>query len=203
MGSVYLTENNMLGLLNNTNAVKSFSGAVGEQITPEVDNLALDAEVEVEAELSDNTQFIVEVSKPHIAIADTLARTFNYGDLVPHEWLSEMFNLKIPEYGTKKQYDKYAIEYMNLLEGVKSHLLETHKMYLSNVKGKGYLIIVPNQQAEVVIKKMRSVIHKELGKAKNAILNINDALLSNSEVLRKDAEHGRIAALSAFVRKNK
>ena len=147
--------------------------------------------------------YIIDVSKPHLAIADNLARSFNYGDLVPHEWFEEAFNLKPPAYGSKKQFNAYQWEFMNLFEGVKSHLLETHKMYLSNVKGRGYLLVMPNQQAEVAVTKMRSAISKELGKAKQAITNINIALLSNDEVLKKDAAHGRIAAMSAFVKKNK
>lgn len=149
-------------------------------------------------ELSYNEEFIEEATKPHIKVVEVLVQSFTYGDLIPNEWLSDIFNLKLPTYGSKKQFDMYAFEFMGILEGVKKFLLEEHKMYLKNVRGRGYLIVLPKQQSDIAIDTLRRSISTELTKAFKAIINVNEALLTNDDILKRDLNHGRVAAIAAF-----
>lgn len=151
-------------------------------------------------ELSDNEEFIEEATKPHIKVVEILVQSFTYGDVIPNEWLSDVFNLKLPTYGSKKQFDKYAFEFMGMLDGVKKFLLEEHKMYLRNVRGKGYLIVLPKQQSDVAVDILKRSISTEITKAFKAITNVNEALLTNDDILKRDLNHGRVAAIAAFSR---
>ena len=150
--------------------------------------------------ITDNDTYIDEVDKPHLKVANNIAKMFNYGDVVTNEWLADNFKLRLPTYGSKKQFEAYAFEFLGMLEGVKKSLLEDHKMYLTNVRGKGYLIVMPNRQSDVAVDKLKKSISTEINKAFRAITNVNEALLTNEDILKKDLNHGRVAAIAAFSR---
>lgn len=150
--------------------------------------------------ITDNDTYIEEVDKPHLKVANNIAKMFNYGDVVTNEWLADNFKLKLPTYGSKKQFEAYAFEFLGMLEGVKKSLLEDHKMYLTNVRGKGYLIVMPNRQSDVAVDKLKKSLSTEINKAFRAITNVNEALLTNEDILKKDLNHGRVAAIAAFSR---
>jgi hypothetical protein len=150
--------------------------------------------------ITDNDTYIDEVDKPHLKVANNIAKMFNYGDVVTNEWLADNFKLKLPTYGSKKQFEAYAFEFLGMLEGVKKSLLEDHKMYLTNVRGKGYLIVMPNRQSDVAVDKLKKSLSTEINKAFRAITNVNEALLTNEDILKKDLNHGRVAAIAAFSR---
>ena len=150
--------------------------------------------------ITDNDTYIDEVDKPHLKVANNIAKMFNYGDVVTNEWLADNFKLRLPTYGSKKQFEAYAFEFLGMLEGVKKSLLEDHKMYLTNVRGKGYLIVMPNRQSDVAVDKLKKSLSTEINKAFRAITNVNEALLTNEDILKKDLNHGRVAAIAAFSR---
>jgi len=150
--------------------------------------------------ITDNDTYIEEVDKPHLKVANDIALMFDYGDVVTNEWLADNFKLKLPTYGSKKQFEAYAFEFLGMLEGVKKSLLEDHKMYLTNVRGKGYLIVLPNRQSDVAVEKLKKSLSSEINKAFRAITNVNEALLTNEDILKKDLNHGRVAAIAAFSR---
>jgi hypothetical protein len=150
--------------------------------------------------ITDNNTYIEEVDKPHLKVANDIALMFDYGDVVTNEWLADNFKLKLPTYGSKKQFEAYAFEFLGMLEGVKKSLLEDHKMYLTNVRGKGYLIVLPNRQSDVAVEKLKKSLSSEINKAFRAITNVNEALLTNEDILKKDLNHGRVAAIAAFSR---
>jgi hypothetical protein len=150
--------------------------------------------------ITDNDTYIEEVDKPHLKVANNIAKMFNYGDVVTNEWLADNFKLRLPTYGSKKQFEAYAFEFLGMLEGVKKSLLEDHKMYLTNVRGKGYLIVMPNRQSDVAVDKLKKSLSTEINKAFRAITNVNEALLTNEDILKKDLNHGRVAAIAAFSR---
>lgn len=150
--------------------------------------------------ITDNDTYIEEVDKPHLKVANDIAIMFDYGDVVTNEWLADNFKLKLPTYGSKKQFEAYAFEFLGMLEGVKKSLLEDHKMYLTNVRGKGYLIVLPNRQSDVAVEKLKKSLSSEINKAFRAITNVNEALLTNEDILKKDLNHGRVAAIAAFSR---
>jgi len=150
--------------------------------------------------ITDNDTYIEEVDKPHLKVANNIAKLFNYGDVVTNEWLADNFKLRLPTYGSKKQFEAYAFEFLGMLEGVKKSLLEDHKMYLTNVRGKGYLIVMPNRQSDVAVDKLKKSLSTEINKAFRAITNVNEALLTNEDILKKDLNHGRVAAIAAFSR---
>ncbi len=54
--------------------------------------------------ITDNDTYIEEVDKPHLKVANNIAKMFNYGDVVTNEWLADNFKLKLPTYGSKKQF---------------------------------------------------------------------------------------------------
>ena len=59
---------------------------------------------------------------------------------------------------------------------------------------------MPNRQSDVAVDKLKKSLSSEVNKAFRAITNVNEALLTNDDILKKDLNHGRVAAIAAFSR---
>ncbi|MGZ8172991.1 hypothetical protein [Methylobacter sp.] len=138
------------------------------------------------------------LDKLYITAADVASKTFNYGDIISHQWLIEQFALEEPKIGSRADFEKFQFSFLVSVEGFKHHMLETHKMYLVSIKGLGYKIVVPGDQTDVAMKKLRVSVKKEIGKATSALLNINDLLMKSDEMKHRDDQLGKLGALSAY-----
>ena len=150
--------------------------------------------------LFDNKKYIPSFEKLYIETANKAAQEFKYGDTISKQWIIENFKLKKPSVGTQKQFEDYAFELLGMTEGFKKHLLEIHKMHLVSIRGNGYSIAMPENQADIAMNKLRKSVSSELNKAANIIANINDSLLTDEQAKKRDSEHGRLAAFTAFSR---
>lgn len=79
------------------------------------------------------------------AVAEFLNKGFNYGDLVSHEWLD--YELKIPYTETAVEKEQRDFTKLRRIKAFRQEILETHNIVLENVKGEGYKLIHPNDQA--------------------------------------------------------
>jgi hypothetical protein len=139
--------------------------------------------------------------KLYITVSNAAAAEFTYGGLISKQWLLDHFAMNEPKTGTKKDFEDFAFEFMQNIEGLKWYMLEHHKMYLDSVRGKGYLIIMPNQQSDVAMSNLRKFIYREISKAVSILSNVNYSLLTDDEIRLRDAHQGRLAGLSSFTKK--
>ena len=139
--------------------------------------------------------------KLFIAAAKRANDIFDYGSTIKKEWLMKQFLIEEPEISTKIIYSKLAFEFMQNMEGFRNLMLNEHKKHLVNVRGDGYLVVLPKNQTVEAIDKMKREVGKELNRAMCILQNVNENLLSNDEILRKDAEVGKVAAISVFTKK--
>lgn len=136
--------------------------------------------------------------KTHINAANEAIKEFNYGDLIGKQWLIDRSLLIEPLRGTKKDFELFAFDFMDFMESFKNEMLETHKMHLVPVRGKGYRIVMPNQQSDEAVNRLRNIVVVETKKAMKTIFNINDALINHEDAKKRDNHIGNVAALKAF-----
>lgn len=96
------------------------------------------------------------------AVAQFLAEEFKYGDVISHEWLKTY--LKIPS--PKELSDVQRVQFLLLsrVEDFKRLLLEEHKLALESVRGTGYRIVPPNDQAAFAVTEAAKLIQKGIDK---------------------------------------
>jgi hypothetical protein len=134
----------------------------------------------------------------HILVAELANELFDYGALIPKEWILSNFEIKRPVTGSFEAFEKFALAYMSFVESFKAEMLETHAKYLISVKGEGYNVILPSQQADIAMEKLRKVIKSELNRAVNILQNTNEHFLSLDDIKKRNDHLGNIASLKAF-----
>ena len=133
------------------------------------------------------------------AVDDFLSE-FNYGDVVTHEWLTTAFDLPVKNGMTYDEYKERDLRLLNAMNNFRETLLKDHKRYLVSVPGKGYLVVMPDQQTEVVWEAGQKRIFKALKKTKDGLVNINKALLSADEYKKNMVKRSKLAALAGVTR---
>jgi len=136
--------------------------------------------------------------KVYITAGNKAAVEFNYGSVISKKWLLQEMALTEPDYGSKADFQNFAFEFMQVIEGFKAHLLEEHKMLLVSKRGAGYLVVMPNQQSDVAMARLRGTVGAEIKRAITTLTHINEDLLTQDDIKRRDEHQGRIAALAAF-----
>lgn len=139
--------------------------------------------------------------KTYITAAKTASKQFTYGDIISKNWLIKHFKLIFPKSATQKEYEKLTFEFLTNLESFKTILLEEYKMHLLNSRGKGYQIVMPNDQADIAMNTMKSALKKEFGKAVKVLTHINEELLTLEDIKRRDEHQCRVAAMDAFTKR--
>jgi len=147
--------------------------------------------------MSDN----LTLDKLFITAANEAAEKYDYGDIVTKIWLIEKFSIKVPSYGTQKDFDAANFEFLQNMEGFKTHMLEEHQMLLTSVRGVGYSIVHPTSQTNHAMIKLKEAMTLEIKKAVNILTHVNTEFLSQDDIKKRDEATGKIAAIAAFSRK--
>lgn len=117
-----------------------------------------------------------------------------YKDFLSHKWLN--IALQIPKPETIEESERIAWVRIHRLESFKDYLLTQRQMALQSVRGDGYRIVPPNEQAkyaaEVLVKGIGSATKKS-----NRLLDwTNISVLSSDERRRHVDTEIRIRSIS-------
>jgi len=143
----------------------------------------------------------VSLDKKHLIAVEKAIAKFAYGDLIRKQWLLNAFEIKEPTTGTRKDFETFCFKFMDEFEAFRQILLQEHKMFLVSERGTGYRIAHPNTQSDIAMTRLKTSVKKEINKAINTLTHINENMLTDNEIKRRDEQMGKIAALNAFTRK--
>ena len=143
---------------------------------------------------------LVTLDKVYVSAALAAVEEFTYGDTIGKDWLLAKFGLTQPIEGTKKDFDTFAFDFLQNVEGFRGVLLEEHKMHLLNVRGVGYQIVPPKAQTKVAMDRLKEKVSAEIKRAVTVLQNTNESLLSLDQIQEKDEAIGKVAAITAFNR---
>jgi hypothetical protein len=139
-----------------------------------------------------------DINKLGIVSAHRAAIEFEYGSIINKEWLMEAFEIDTPEYGTQQTFIDASFEFMQNMDLFRECLLEKYQMCLINVRGYGYQVISPKHQSDYAMTRLRKTLSHEINRAVRTLTHINEQLLSQDDIKRRDEQQGKIAALAAF-----
>lgn len=134
------------------------------------------------------------------AVDDFLA-TFQYGDMVSHEWLEERFGM--PNVGdaqqlTASKFRERQFEWLANVEAFKAVLLKEHQVCLQSVRGRGYRWVPPGEQTDVVTGEFSRGARKLFSKAGSGLRNLRVAELSDDQRRVHADAQAKIAALAGM-----
>lgn len=120
--------------------------------------------------------------------AITAVKAFEYGDIIPLEWIREHLEIDEPVgLMTVERHRELQFDLLQKVESFKAIMLEEHKRFLVNVRGVGYKIIAPPHQTNAAMKRFQREFHKSLSQAMSALVHINESVLTLEDA-RDNAE---------------
>lgn len=126
---------------------------------------------------------------------------FKDGEVVSREWL--LWALDIPAARSVAQVTEIQWMLMERIEQLKSVLLHEHQILLANVRGKGYLVVPPQDQAKYAVSVSLKEVRKALSKGRDMLENTRVSELSNHERQRHADAHVKLSAIGEMFGRQK
>jgi hypothetical protein len=117
------------------------------------------------------------------------------GDLLSHDWILFALDMRTPE--TREE----QFELLERMDAFRTALLREHCIALQNVRGEGYRIVPPGEQAEYAARLAESYFRKGARKGGELLKNIRRDQLTHAEARRHTDCEVKMAALSGMVSK--
>jgi len=134
------------------------------------------------------------------AVDDAISE-FTYGGFISKQWLYDHLNMHPPKQTNFEEYEKFTIAFMSAMANFKGLLLEEHKMLLKNVRGKGYVIVIPKHHTGIAFNTMKSGLVKHIKKGYTAMTNINYNLLTTEERQQNSDKLATLSSLNSMMRR--
>lgn len=132
--------------------------------------------------------------------AKTIRDEFDYGDVVPLDYLMALVNDPKPKEGdTAKDFERWSLRRMTHVGSVGMILLEEYKICLSNVRGVGYELIKPKNQADYALNRTMARIADEINNGQKIVTNINITVLSEPERNHAQAVENHIKIMNSLM----
>ena len=119
-----------------------------------------------------------------------------YGVIFSPDELLDWFDMKIPENGTFEAFNAFAFEKLSQMENTKTELLLEYNLALENIRGKGYMLVHPNDQVTKTAGKYMQMARRKLNQAVLRLMHVDAAQLD------MDASQARLQGLArmAFIK---
>ena len=120
------------------------------------------------------------------------------GDMLSHDWLK--FALQIREPKTLDEAKEMQFVMLSRMDAFRDHLLNARKVALQNVRGQGYRIVPPHEQARFAADHAMRHVHKGLKQGKNIMRNTRIDALTDEERQRHTDAEVKLCGLSQMMR---
>lgn len=130
---------------------------------------------------SDSTTLLPEWRQ---AVKDFLAASFKEGDIIPHAWLEQHFDmapLDVDRPMLPADWSARQFAWLRNIEAFRSELLERHQILLSSVTGQGYRLVPPREQTASAEDRFRREARKSYRRAATVMRNIRLDELTEAE----------------------
>lgn len=117
------------------------------------------------------------------------------GDLLSHDWILFALDMGSPQ--TKQD----QFELMGRMDALRTALLKEHCIALQNVRGEGYRVVPPGEQAEYAARLAESYFRKGAQKGSDHLKYTRRDQLTHTEARRHTDCEVKMAALSGMVNK--
>jgi len=127
---------------------------------------------------------------------------FEPGQLITHDYLRDIFNIKFPQIRNYNNTAKYVedyqniqFKYMQMVDNLRNELLEKEMYYLRNIRGDGYTLLPPKDQVQFGFNSAIDAIKKELKTARNIMLNVRTNAIPTEQVGKNNDLIARLSNL--------
>lgn len=123
------------------------------------------------------------------------------GDMLSHDWIA--WALDLPEPQTVADAKRHGLLLMSRFEAFREHLLTERKLALANVRGEGYIILRPGDQAHHAAMTWAKEVSKAARRAEATLRNARVDEMTDDERRRHLDTEVRISGVSALLKREK
>lgn len=123
------------------------------------------------------------------------------GDLVSHDWMK--FALLIPSPSQDLSATDVQFMVLTRVEALKQYLLNERKIAMESIRGRGYRVVPPEEQASFAVDEGLRFIRKGLGRANSILTNTRVEQLTNEEAARHTDMQIKMAGLAQMLGRQK
>lgn len=136
-----------------------------------------------------------------MGVAEHVAQSCSYGDMLTHEWIVDQLGIQKPEYGSQEDFDAFNFAYMQSISSLSKYLLEEHQLAVQNVRGKGYRVVPPDEQVDAAKKHVHQEMHRAIRRYASHLTNIRYDELSSESQRRRDDEAAKLTQMKQMMRR--
>jgi hypothetical protein len=126
---------------------------------------------------------------------------FKDGEVIGRSWLEDNFGMEKPDTGTRKDFEKFDLEFLGEMAKFKWCLLSSEGIALETVRGVGYRLVHPKEQADFAMSQFKKTIQKATADASNTLKFTRIGLLSQAEKQEREEALSKIKHFSRSTRK--
>lgn len=126
---------------------------------------------------------------------------FKDGDLLTRDWITHA--LDIPPARTLEDAERIQWMTLSRVEALKEYLLTNRKIALRTVRGQGYQVVPPSEQAEMASREAMGLVQKGLQKGLKIMENTRMGALTDTERRRHTDAELRLSGLSQMMRRQR
>lgn len=135
------------------------------------------------------------------AVQKFLEGDFADGDMLTHAWLQWALCIPSP----RSISEVMAVQWLTLerVESFKRAMLLDHRVLLANVRGEGYRIVPPSEQARYAVENALDAMEREVGRSSMVLRQTRVEVLDNRERKRHTDATVKMGALTDMLRHRK
>lgn len=136
-----------------------------------------------------------------MAVSDFIKHGFIDGDIISLHWLKQA--LEIKEAQNLETVDAIQWDMLQKMEMFKSELLIKHQIALKNVRGEGYMIIPPGDQALYAAEEGIKAFNKGMKRTEKLLDNVRLSKMDNEEKRRHTDAQIKFSAIKGMLNKQR
>ena len=126
---------------------------------------------------------------------------FRDGDILSHSWIRHALDVPEPMNLSEAGDSQWLL--LSRFEQFREHMLEHEKIALRNVRGSGYLVVPPNEQARYAAELSMAYIHKGMKHGNRLLEHTRLAELSTDELQRHTDTQVRLSGIESMMRRQR
>jgi hypothetical protein len=123
------------------------------------------------------------------------------GDILTHDWIK--YALNIPEPKNLSEAERIQWLAMGRVEAFKDWLLENRNIAIKSVRGQGYYIVPPRDQARVACQESMKMVSKGLRKGHRMLQHTRIDQLNDDEKRRHTDAEVRMSGITGMIKRQK
>jgi len=126
-----------------------------------------------------------------------------YGILFSDKELDNMLDIQKPRFGSYDAFQKFQFERLMHTENLKEYLLAEYNLCLENVRGKGYMLMCPDDQVMKTSRRYMVLARRKINKMVSVLTHVDMESLSDAGQQEQIALMGRAAFVRSAMNKRK